>query len=281
MKEVFDIINTVSNLAGQANPRRAGDYTQDGLIFCGLCHTPKQCRIELCGRKLVVNCLCDCAGRRREEREAKEREAKKARLIAEIRKDGFPERGTAECRFALDDGRNPKLMQAAKHYADNFDGFKREGKGLVLYGGTGCGKTFAAACICSALIDRLVPCLMTNITRISNLSQSHFEDRQEYFDQLSRFDLLILDDLSAERRSEYRDEVVYSVIDARCRAKLPLIVTTNLTKDDFNKPADPFESRIRSRLYEMCRFVNGGDHDRRRDILREYNAQLKQSPENR
>jgi len=268
MNDLLNVIQKTSALAGQNNPRRANDYTKAGLLYCGFCHTPKQCRQEFLGRQLTVNCLCACAVKRRDEREANERTARTAQVIAELRRDGFSERGISECTFTADDNQNADPMQKVKDYADNFETHKKEGKGLVLYGGVGSGKTFAAACVCNALLSRLIPCLMTNAARVSNLSQAHFEDRQEYFDNLNRFDLLVLDDLSSERRSEYLNETVHSVIDARCRAKLPLIVTTNGTPKGFGHAADLFEGRIYSRLFGMCDFVDFGNHDRRRDAFR-------------
>ncbi|MDP4120144.1 MAG: AAA family ATPase [Bacillota bacterium] len=268
--ELIDILKTTSNLAGQANPLRDGDYTQNGLLYCGECHTPKQHRLgqEIAGQPLLVNCLCACAYKRKKELEAIEQNEKKTRWIAKMREEGFTERRMMEWKFSSDDGKTPELMKTARSYFENFNRFKNEGKGLLLYGGVGSGKTFAAACICNALVDKMVPCLITNISRISNFSQSHYEDRQEYFDDLNRFDLLILDDLSAERRTEYQNEVVYNVIDSRNRAKLPLIVTTNLTADELKRPTDKFEQRIYSRLFEMCQPFDCGNVDRRKAILK-------------
>ena len=37
-----------------------GDYVKDGLLHCGKCHTPKECRISVDGAEMVVGCLCDC-----------------------------------------------------------------------------------------------------------------------------------------------------------------------------------------------------------------------------
>ena len=38
-----------------------GDYVgEDGLLYCGKCHTPKQCRVELFGEIRTPMCLCQC-----------------------------------------------------------------------------------------------------------------------------------------------------------------------------------------------------------------------------
>jgi DNA replication protein DnaC len=63
---------------------------------------------------------------------------------------------------------------------------------------------------------------------------------------------LILDDLGAERNSEFALEQVFSVIDSRYRSKKPLIITTNLTLDELKHPTDLAHSRIYDRILERC-----------------------------
>lgn len=55
-----------------------------------------------------------------------------------------------------------KMIAAAEAAPGDYE------KGLLLYGGVGTGKTFAAACIVNALIDTGRPCLMTNFARVLN-----------------------------------------------------------------------------------------------------------------
>lgn len=70
-------------------------------------------------------------------------------------------------------------------------------------------------------------------------------------------------DLGAERETEYMGEVVHNIIDNRYRAKLPLIITTNLTPDNLKNPTDIRKQRIYSRLLEMCIPVLVPGKDRR------------------
>jgi DNA replication protein DnaC len=64
-------------------------------------------------------------------------------------------------------------------------------------------------------------------------------------------------------------EIVFNVIDARYRANLPLIVTTNLTRQELMHPADLMYQRIFSRLFEMCTPIEVSGADRREKALRE------------
>lgn len=77
-------------------------------------------------------------------------------------------------------------------------------------------------------------------------------DRQSYIDALKSYKLLVIDDLGVERDSDYAAEQVFSIIDARTRSKLPLIVTTNLTIEELKKPDTRKNARIYDRILELC-----------------------------
>jgi DNA replication protein DnaC len=117
---------------------------------------------------------------------------------------------------------------------------------------------------------------MTNFARLSNTLQGMWEGKQEYLDSLNRFPLLILDDLGAERKSEYMNEIVFNLIDSRYRAKLPLIVTTNLTSEELKNPADITNRRTYSRLLEMCIPLEVKGEDRRREKLKDSFKEMKE-----
>ena len=174
---------------------------------------------------------------------------------------GFPESDMQYWTFTNADG--CKIIWAAEKYVENFDRFIQEGKGLLLHGGVGVGKTFAAACIVNALIDKGRPCLMTNFSRILNTLWG-IDEKQAYIDSLNKFDLLVLDDLGIERQSEYVQEQVFNVVDSRYRAKLPLIVTTNLPLKELTSPESVGYGRIYDRLLEMCHPVKVEGESRRR-----------------
>ena len=248
----------------------AGDYLgEDNLYYCGNCNTRKQTAINLFGETRVVPCVCKC----RADAMAAEDEARRQReffdKVMKMRSVGFPEKAMSEWTFKNDDGSNPKMSNAMMKFVENFQTFKQEGKGLLLFGTVGTGKTFLAACVANALIDKGIPCLVTNFARISNEVQGMFEGRQEYYDNLNKYPLLVIDDLSAERKTEYMQEIVFNVIDSRYRAKLPIIVTTNLTREELLHPSDLTYQRIFSRLFEMCTPIEVSGKDRRQKALRE------------
>ena len=244
------------------------DYIEDGLLYCGKCHTKKQTRVNILGQEHIVYCICHCARERLEKEERERKQKEEIDRLNRLRGMGFPDAEMREWTFDKDDRSNEKLSTAARRYVDNFDTMKAKGKGLLLFGPVGTGKTFLAACIANALIDRHIPCLVTNFSRLVNTIQGNYQNRQEEMDKLNKYTLLVIDDLAAERKTEYMDEVVYNIIDARYRSGLPLIVTTNLTREELQNPSDMAKQRVYSRLFEMCVPIEVAGADRRKKKLR-------------
>lgn len=246
--------------AAEANCPRENEYLgEDGLLHCRICGGPRQTVITIFEMTKTVRCVCSCA--KVEEAQRKERE----RREAADRRRGicFQGTGMAGWNFANDDGARPELSNAARRYAENFPQYRKDSKGLLLYGNVGTGKTYLAACIANAVIDQGYRAIMTNFAQVANKLQSTWE-KQEYIDDLCGYDLLILDDLGAERKSEYMQEMVWNIIDARYRAGGPVIVTTNLTPDELAAPADIGYSRIYDRILERCLAVKVDGRSRRR-----------------
>lgn len=258
------LINGIAETAARANRRNEGDYIEDGILMCGKCHTPKQCALELGGRVIKPFCMCRCEAEGYEREKEEERKAERMHRLDMMRRTGFPDAEMRKWNFASDDGESPKVIDIMRRYVDNFPAMLKAGKGLILCGSVGTGKSYAAACAANALIDAGTPCMMTNFNRIVNTINDSFEGRQNYIDSLNDFDLLIIDDLAAERDTEFMAEQVMNIIDARYRAGLPLIVTTNLTVGELSSTTDIRKQRVFSRLIEMCVPVTVTGRDRRK-----------------
>ena len=237
--------------ANQAIKTEEGDYVQDGLLHCGKCHTPKQCRVKVMDMVISPKCLCQCeADRQKKEKEDEERR-KLLERIKRYRKMGFPESQMQYWTFENDDCSNEKMSRMAKRYVENFDTFYKDGKGLLLYGDVGTGKTYIACMIANALIDKGYPVLVTNFSRILNTLQGTFE-KQEYLDSLNQFKLLVIDDLGVERDTGFAKEQVFSIIDSRYREGKPMIITTNLTMQKLATETELADKRVYDRLIERC-----------------------------
>jgi DNA replication protein DnaC len=71
----------------------------------------------------------------------------------------------------------------------------------------------------------------------------------EIIDSLRRTDLLVLDDLGAERTSEYTVDRIYTIINSRYADDRATVITTNCNLQDL---ADRVGRATASRLHEMC-----------------------------
>ena len=201
------------------------------------------------------------------EKIARQQARERALKIQDYRIECFSDKTLRQCTFENDDQSQAALTACAKDFVNEFLQSQGKCKGLLFYGKVGRGKTFISACIANALIDNCVSCYMTTFSRISNALQATWE-KEYYIRQLMHYDLLIIDDLAAERNTEYMKEIVTTVIDERYRSGRPLIVTTNMTGQEMKNPADIGTDRILSRLFEMCDPVEVVGIDRRKEKLK-------------
>ena len=247
------IKTTYDNLF-QSRPLRDDEYINeaDKLIYCSKCRTPRQCKIEHNAQTITLSIRCRCQQESDEQEEAKFQKRQRQIQIEHLKANGLHDKYLHDYTFANDKGYNTDEMKKAHRYVTEWDTMRSENRGLLLWGDVGTGKTFIAACIANALIEKGVPVLMTNFSKILNTLTPMFSgDRNAFIDSLNQYSLLIIDDLGIERYSEFAMEQVFSVIDARYRSNKPLIVTTNLTLYEMNH-ADLSHTRIYDRILERC-----------------------------
>ena len=238
---------------GESHPE---DYTgQDGLLYCGRCHTPKEAyfppdRRPIFGRDRHPT-DCECRKQQRQEIQAAEEARKHLDTVESLKKRGFTDPSMRNWTLTNDNGQNPQ-MEKARLYVEHWDTMFAENIGYLLWGCVGTGKSYLAGCIANALMEKEVPVRMTNFALILNDLSASFEGRNEYIAGLCSPSLLILDDFGMERGTEYGLEQVYNVVDSRYRCRKPLIVTTNLSLKELQEPQDTAHARIYDRLLEMC-----------------------------
>ena len=255
MCEVNKVDDVVSKLMNTTE--EPGDYTgDDGLLYCGKCHTPKQMRLSVNPAtgdegETIVRSACQC---QREADEAEERRKAQEEFnysMARRREDGLSCPDGLRFTFAQDDRKQPKVSDACQRYVECWDEMKANNIGVLFYGSIGTGKSFLASCIGNGLLERQVPVAATNFPRLLNLLQGTYE-KQPLLDRLSIYKLLIVDDLGVERDSAYAEEQIFNIIDARSSSELPVIVTTNLTLEELEHPTSMQYARIYDRVLEMC-----------------------------
>lgn len=243
-----------SNLLGIAirsmerkNPQKPGDFINSGgILCCGACGKPKRAKVDFSPNKdgsnvALVPVACECVKKRVAKQDAEE----KASKMKQMREYG----GISENYTFQAAEKSPEMDKCWK-YVKNWDKAKKSNVGLLLWGDVGTGKTFAAHCICNELLHRAKP-VRAFVTSLSHVLNSGW-DKSETVTRIRHAPLVVFDDLGAERSSEYALENVFMLVDERYRAKMPLIVTSNLTLEEMHDSGDMRRQRIYDRILEMC-----------------------------
>ena len=144
-------------------------------------------------------------------------------------------------------------LKKAGEYAGHWEEMQKEGLGLLLFGNVGTGKSYAAGCIANVLLEKGKTVLFVSVSDAVNRMQGNFgAERETCLEQMVRPDLLILDDLGAERSTAYGRERVFDIVNRRTLSGKPLIVTTNLSLTAMQNAEDLAERRIYDRILERC-----------------------------
>lgn len=218
----------------------------EGFFICPKCGTRKSHYSEVLG--YVTKCDCECITAKK----VQEEEERQRRIIEERRFRSFDSKQLCGCTFESDNNSNPKITKILKAYVENFDEIKKEGRGLILIGKTGTGKSFFAGAVGNALIDNGYRVRQTNFFRLeSEMSLTY--DKQAVVDSYAvHSDLVILDDLGTERDTSHMRSIVFSIIDTLYSERTPFIVTTNITVAELLHPSNSENVRVYQRILERC-----------------------------
>ena len=149
-------------------------------------------------------------------------------------------------------GASPRVImernfQNCKRYALTFS---RNSGNLLFVGGTGLGKTFLSACVARAVADRGYSVVYETASHLfAKLEQAKFspnEENKREAEKLTACDLLIIDDLGTEMPGQFVTAALYSLLNDRIRAGMPMVISTNLNVDEMARRYSP---QIASRLH--------------------------------
>ncbi|MEZ5076428.1 MAG: ATP-binding protein [Solirubrobacterales bacterium] len=151
-------------------------------------------------------------------------------------------------------------------FVDELDDRLAAGRGLWLFGDTGTGKTTLAMLISKAALEAgrsvaiySLPKLLARIRRTYD-SEPGGDSYLSFFERLTSVDLLHIDDLGAEKRSDWVLEQLYALINERYETQRSVLITTNLPHGELEEQISP---RTVSRLTEICDEVPVFGEDRR------------------
>lgn len=133
-----------------------------------------------------------------------------------------------------------------KSYAEGFDG--KSDKNLLLFGGTGLGKTHLTTSMAAVIIERGFDVVYDTAQRIFREFEAEQFRRSEeaYTKKYLDCELLIIDDLGTEMVNQFTVSTLYGIINTRMINGRATVINTNLTSDDMRKS---YGDRIVSRLF--------------------------------
>jgi DNA replication protein DnaC len=162
---------------------------------------------------------------------------------------------------------DPQVVSATRRFTDRIDEKLDAGRGLWFMGPVGTGKTTLAMLVAKSALKAGRSVAIYSLPRLLNeIRETHRSDRShvDLLDRLTAVDLLHVDDVGAERTTDWVLEELYSIVNARYEDQRSMVITTNIL--DREALCEQITERTVSRLTEMCDELPLIGHDRRMDL---------------
>jgi len=172
-------------------------------------------------------------------------------------------------------GGNAQLIKVENQIREFLVSYPADRKGLLIQGPPGVGKTHLAVGIVHYLIeDKKTSCIFSDFRELLHSIRSTYNPDSQLTENsiihpVLSTDLLILDELGAEKTTQWVRDTLMFILNYRYNQMLPTIITTNYPdkddliyssyRDHWQDQEDSLEDRIgfrlRSRLHEMCQKI--------------------------
>lgn len=160
----------------------------------------------------------------------------------------------------------PQTLEAFNICRNFVIGYKPNVKGLRLWGNYGTGKTHLITAIVNNLLTKNVPCMFVVVPELLEYLRQGIKNEDtaqtatELISMAKKVDVLVLDDLGAEKPSNWVKEQLFILINARYENQLTTLITTNLSTAEL---VEQIGQRIVSRVVEMTDTVKINTDDYR------------------
>jgi len=150
---------------------------------------------------------------------------------------------------------DPFVLRHVRTFVEQIERNVLAGRGIWFTGDVGTGKTSLAMLVSRAAERKGRSVAIYPVTRLlAEIKDTYDRDGgpsyMSLFNKLSSVDLLHLDDLGAERRTEWVLDQLYSIVNERWQDKRSIVVTTNII--DLDELREEIGRRTVSRLVEIC-----------------------------
>jgi DNA replication protein DnaC len=166
---------------------------------------------------------------------------------------------------------DPVVIRQVRAFVRSIEEHLDTGRGLWFDGPVGTGKTSLAILVAKAAKDAgrsyavyPVPRLLAEIKRTFDRDAS--DTYLGFFRRLCTVDVLVLDDLGAEKQTEWVLEQLYSIINERWQDRRTIVVTTNIPDADPDAPARMLQGSVRD-LREATARADGRDLEQLRALV--------------
>ena len=147
---------------------------------------------------------------------------------------------------------DPTVVEQVRRFCVQIEANLDAGRGLWLEGDPGTGKTTLAMLVSKAAIEARRTTAIYSLPRLMGVLRESIDSEDgllNLLDRLASVDLLHLDDLGAEHRTDWVLEQLYSIVNTRYEEQRSIVLTTNATEQEL---AEQLGARTVSRLVEIC-----------------------------
>ena len=150
---------------------------------------------------------------------------------------------------------HPGIVGHVRGFVEAIDRRLDEGSGLWFYGDVGTGKTSLAMLVSLAAERAGRSVAVYPVTRLLAEIKDTFDSQSggsymRLFRRLSSVDLLHLDDVGAEKPTDWVREQLFAIVNERWQDERSITITTNVS--DLDQLREQVGARTVSRLHEIC-----------------------------
>ncbi len=212
-------------------------------------------------RELWSGCPACKAEKERAEHEAAlaaRQAALRGRIEESLAQTAIPQRfvGKTLDNYRAETDGQTKALEVCRAFADNFDRHLKLGTSIIMSGKPGTGKSHLAGAILQAILPRHVGVYVTLMDLIRMLRDTWRKDSEttesQLLARLQDVPLLVIDEIGVQYGTDGERAILFDVLDRRYRAMRPVILMTNLERDDFRAAIG---DRVFDRLTEVARWL--------------------------
>lgn len=132
----------------------------------------------------------------------------------------------------ITDKKRVPVIKWLKNFYDKYD-IDGEFKGLYLHGNFGCGKTYLISALFNELSKKRITTEIVYFPELLRDIKSDFDTYADRIDYLENVDLLLIDDIGAEKVTEWsRDEILGTILQKRMNNYKTTFFTSNLNMEE-------------------------------------------------